>query len=120
MKKLHNDVETSLLYTEEVLNDVDELFQHLNDKNLLLKRIEDDEGQAVELGNNFEGFQALYKNFLLIKQQINLQNFANIGAENKYDNVSCAFESVDHTFRQLICIEYQGKKIVVQKYRDSP
>ena len=69
-----------------------------------------DEGQPVDLQNNFEGFQALYKNFLQIKQQINLQNFATIGAEDKYDNVSCAYEIIDHIFRQLSCIEYQAKK----------
>ena len=64
----------------------------------------------MELGNNYEGFQAFYKNYLQIKQQINLQNFVTIGAEDKYDNISCAFETIDHIFRQLSCIEYQAKK----------
>ena len=112
---LHNDDETSLLYTEEVLNDVDELLQHLNNNKLLLECTEDDEdnidvGQPVELENNFDGFQALYKNFLQIKQQINLQNFVNIGADDKYDNFSCAFENIDQIFRQLSRIEHKKKE----------
>ena len=51
-----------------------------------------DKGQPVELGNTFEGFQAFYKNFLQIKQQIYLQNFVAIGAEDKYDNVLTHFK----------------------------
>ena len=64
----------------------------------------------MELGNNYEGFQAFYENFLHITQQINLQNFVTIGAEDKYDNVSCAFEIIDHIFRELSHIEYQAIK----------
>ena len=75
-----------------------------------------DVGQPVELENNFEGFQALYKNFLQSKQQINLQNFVNIGADDKYDNFSCAFENIDQIFRQLSRIEHQKKRNVVQKF----
>ena len=71
----------------------------------------------MELGNNFEGSQALYKNFLQIKQQINLQNFVAIGAEDKYDNIPCAFEIIDHILRQLSRIEcIKQKKNVVQRF----
>ena len=64
----------------------------------------------MELGYNFEGFQALYNNFLQINQQINLQSFLTIMAEDKCDNVSCAFEIIDHIFKQLSRLGYSVKQ----------